>query len=305
MRVTLIHNPSAGDEETEGDHILSLIRRAGHDVVDVSAKDDDYKAALESPGDLVAVAGGDGTVRKVATKLIGRGIPIAILPVGTANNISRSLGIEGSLEELIAKWETASNKRVDVGRAIAPWGEASFIEGMGLGLFVTTMSILISADKESSAEFDDAGEKLERDVKALKGILSDYKCHSLNMVLDGRDLSGEYLLVEALNMNYIGPNLHLGPASDPSDGYLDFILVPEQKREELSQYLVGRLEGKEEAPHLDFERGKHLRLQWEGVEMHVDDRLWPDSKASADDPVQGVIDVRLEDHGLVFLCPTR
>ena len=109
-RVTLIHNPSAGDEETEADHLLSLIRKAGHDVVDISVKDDDYRAALESPGDLVAVAGGDGTVRKVATKVIGRGIPIAILPVGTANNISRSLGIDGPLEELIAKWDIASKK---------------------------------------------------------------------------------------------------------------------------------------------------------------------------------------------------
>ena len=176
---------------------------------------------------------------------------------------------------------------------------------MGLGLFATTMSILRSTDKESSAQFDDAEEKLERDLKVLKGILSDYRCHSLNMVLDGRDLSGEYLLVEALNMNYIGPNLHLGPASDPSDGDLDFIFVPEQKREELSQYLVARLEGKEEAPHLDFRRGKHLRLKWEGVEMHVDDKLWPEPEALADYPVQAVIDVQVEDDGLVFLCPTR
>jgi diacylglycerol kinase family enzyme len=266
---------------------------------------DDYRAALESLGDLVAVAGGDGTVRKVATELRGRGVPIAILPAGTANNISRSLGIDGPMEELIAKWETSSKKRVDVGTASAPWGDAAFIEGMGLGLFATTMSILNSTDKESSAQFDDAQEKLERDIKVLKGILSDYKAHSLDMILDGKPISGEYLLIEALNINYIGPNLHLAPASDPGDGYLDFIFVPEQKREELSQYLVGRLEGKEEAPQLDFERGKHLRLQWEGVEMHVDDKLWPNPEAHADYSAPAVIDVRVEDDGLEFLCPTR
>lgn len=304
MLVTLIYNPSAGDEETERENLLSLIRKAGHDVVDVSVKDD-YRSALESLGDLVAVAGGDGTVRKVATKLRGRGVPIAILPVGTANNISRSLGIEGPLEELIAKWETSSRKRVDVGRASAPWGDMHFIEGMGLGLFATTMSILDSTDKQSPDQFAGAEEKLERDIKVLKGMLSDYKSRSLNMILDGRAISGEYLLVEALNMNYIGPNLHLGPASDPGDGYFDFIFVPEQKREELSQYLVRRLEGKEEPPQLDFERGKHLRLRWEGAEMHVDDKLWPEPEALADHPAPAVIDVEVEDEALLFLCPKR
>lgn len=305
MRVTLIHNPTAGDEETESDHLLWLIRKAGHHVVNISAKDYDYRAALESPGDLVAVAGGDGTVRKVASKLIGRRVPIAILPVGTANNVSRSLGVDGSLEELIANWETATRKSVDVGKASGPCGEVHFIEGMGVGLFATTMSILRSTDKESSAQFDDAEEKLERDIKALKGILSDYKCHSLNMVLDDRDVSGEYLLVEALNMNYIGPNLHLGPASDPSDGYLDFIFVPEHKREELSQHLVGKLEGRDEAPHLDFERGKHLRFKWEGEEMHVDGKLWPEPESMADHPSSGVVDIRVEAGRLEFLCPRR
>jgi diacylglycerol kinase family enzyme len=304
MLVTLIHNPSAGDEETESDHLLSLIRKAGHEVVDISVKDD-YRAALESLGDLVAVAGGDGTVRKVATELIGRGVPIAILPLGTANNISRSLGIDGPMERLIAKWETSSKKRVDVGRASAPWGDAAFIEGMGLGLFARTMSILDSTDKGSSAQFGDAQEKLERDLKVLKGILSDYKAHSLEMILDGRAISGEYLLIEALNINYIGPNLHLGPVSDPGDGYLDFVFVREQKREELRQYLAGRLEGTEEAPQLDFERGKHLRLKWEGVEMHVDDKLWPGREALAAYSAPAIIDVRVEDEGLEFLCPTR
>jgi diacylglycerol kinase family enzyme len=304
MRVTLIHNPSAGPEDIDSDHLVSLIRDAGHEVVNISVKDDDYRSLLESPGDVVAVAGGDGTVRKVATKLIGSGIPIAILPVGTANNVSRSLGIEGHLEEMIAKWETAPMKSFDVGKASAPWGDATFIEGMGLGLFAKTMSILTSSDKESSDEFDDAEEKLERDLKALKGILSNYNCHNLNMVLDGKDRSGEYLLVAALNMNYIGPNLHLGPDSDPTDGYLDFIFVPEQKRDELSQYLLGRLEGKEEAPQLDVVRGRHLRLQWDGVEMHIDGKIWPDPEKLADYS-SGAIDVRVEHGALEFLCPTR
>lgn len=60
---------------------------------------------VESPGaaqaaellqvgvDLVVVAGGDGTVRGVVSALTGAGVPLAILPTGTANLFARNLGL--------------------------------------------------------------------------------------------------------------------------------------------------------------------------------------------------------------------
>src|SRR5205085_12423826 len=104
MRVTLIHNPTAGDESFSATKLTALIEQAGHEVSYQSSKKD-YKSALKEPADLVAVAGGDGTVRKVAIQLLGRNIiPIAVLPCGTANNIAKSLSITESPPELIAGW---------------------------------------------------------------------------------------------------------------------------------------------------------------------------------------------------------
>jgi diacylglycerol kinase family enzyme len=45
--------------------------------------------------DLVVAAGGDGTVRGCAEGLAGTGVPLAIVPHGTANLLARSLGIPG------------------------------------------------------------------------------------------------------------------------------------------------------------------------------------------------------------------
>jgi diacylglycerol kinase family enzyme len=260
---------------------------------------------LKDPGDMVAVAGGDGTVRRVATHLIGRRIPIAILPAGTANNIAHTLGIDGSFEELIASWHKSSIKEFDVGLASAGWGNAHFIEGMGVGLFSKTMSMLSLFDEQGDEEFESADDKMERDLKALKGILRDYRAQTLELELDGKDLSGEYLLVEAMNINYVGPNLYLGPASDPRDGYLDFILVPEEKREALGDYLVGRLEGKQEPPHLDFERGKHLSMRFNDMEMHVDDKMWGEAEfgqAESGSSSRQVVDIRVSPGALNFLA---
>ena len=80
---------------------MKAARKAGLPTTYQSIKDKDFKAALGENWDLVLVAGGDGTVAKVARCLVDRDIahriPIAILPVGTANNIARSLGIEGEV----------------------------------------------------------------------------------------------------------------------------------------------------------------------------------------------------------------
>jgi len=83
VRVTLIHNPGAGKQgKQNGEQIVELLEAAGHDVRYQSSKDDGWKNALKKPADLVAVAGGDGTVARVARRMAGRGIPVAALPSG-------------------------------------------------------------------------------------------------------------------------------------------------------------------------------------------------------------------------------
>ena len=82
------------------------------------------------------MAGGDGTVAGVTRRMVGRGVPVAILPSGTANNIARSLGLlKRPFEELVRGWRDARRVKLDVGIAYGPWGQRYFVEGLGAGLF--------------------------------------------------------------------------------------------------------------------------------------------------------------------------
>ena len=81
--MTLVYNPFAGDERHEGEHLLERLEEAGHDARLVSGRKK-LARQLEDPGELVAVAGGDGIVKEVAVALAGRRVPMAILPLGTA-----------------------------------------------------------------------------------------------------------------------------------------------------------------------------------------------------------------------------
>jgi diacylglycerol kinase (ATP) len=62
------------------------MKLADFDVRYVSVKQDDIEQALDKKTDLIVIAGGDGTITEVTTKLPDRSIPVAVLPLGTANN---------------------------------------------------------------------------------------------------------------------------------------------------------------------------------------------------------------------------
>src|SRR5262245_14355407 len=159
MRITVIHNPTAGDEAISERKLLSLLRDAEFEPTYYSKKDE-WKSFVEDPREMVVIAGGDGTIRSVARRLIGKDVPIAVIPLGTANNIAASLGVEGSPEEIIAQWPRAKARSFDVGIVEEPSDKTWFLEGAGVGLFADTMSILDAVDDNTDAEFSTTRDKL-------------------------------------------------------------------------------------------------------------------------------------------------
>src|ERR1044072_4407146 len=122
MKISLIYNGAAGaDEPLVAEDISSAIGKAGHDLLYVAVRHSDWPEAMSRDIDVLAVAGGDGTVGTAAKELVGKSVAIAVLPIGTANNIANTLGIiDRPIEELIAEWASASHMAFDVGRATGP-----------------------------------------------------------------------------------------------------------------------------------------------------------------------------------------
>jgi diacylglycerol kinase (ATP) len=313
MRITLLHNPESG-EELDAAQLTARLEEAGHHTVYVSTKERKrLHSALQDPGDLVVAAGGDGTVKAVARAIAGCGVPMAILPFGTANNIAKSLGVLGPTRELIAGWQTARPRRVDVGLARAPWGERRFVESVGGGVFARLIARGRSEVDENPLEL--TGNEIDRALQLLDRILESYRPHRWRMALDGVDLSGDYLLVEAMNVRFIGPNIPLSPDADPSDGLLDVVTVGEQHRATLRAYVAGRLQGSALAPRFPVHRGSQLHVTRPHPELHIDDDIWPEEGGSAEHAQDersdeardvraarlGPIDVTLERGALVVL----
>ncbi|MBE9166337.1 hypothetical protein IQ238_01900 [Pleurocapsales cyanobacterium LEGE 06147] len=308
MRITLMHNPTAGQGQHSKKSLLRALREAGYDPCYQSTDEDDFPRALSALGELVAIAGGDGTVNKVVKHLIGRDIPIAILPLGTANNISKTLGIDDSLENLITGWASAARRKFDVGVVESPWGTTHFIEAVGVGMFPQMMPLVSTAKKGHG--FASSNDELEYDLEAFKTLLYNYRPQAWQITLDGQDYSGRYLLVEAMNIQNIGPNICVAPLADPGDGHLDVVLITEEERETFGQYLTNCLSGDETTPDFTVCRGKHLQLRWEGSEIHFDSDIWAANKTPFEkvNPLKQAtpvtLEIRLEPHALEFLVPT-
>jgi diacylglycerol kinase family enzyme len=301
MKVVLIHNPAAGaEDQPSADDVAKSIRAAGHSVLFQSSNHADWKKLLQESADLIAVAGGDGIVGKIAKLSLGRNIPIAVLPMGTANNIAGALGLtDQPLEELIAAWQRARPVRFDVGVARGPWGENYFLEGIGVGLFADTMSRLDARKNVDLAHLEAAEEKITSVLEIMHIRLEGCPVHALKLTLDDRDLSGEYILVEAMNIRSVGPNLVLAPHAEPGDGLLDVVLITKDDEAELSEYLSNRI-GKGTGSHgLTGRRARRLRIECAGSRIHIDDDLWPEKGA----PTSAVVEIALADQVLEMLVP--
>jgi diacylglycerol kinase (ATP) len=278
VRLTVTHNPTAGDEEHSRERLTSLLAEAGHEVRYQSVKDDGWEAALASPGDLVVVAGGDGTVRRVFKELAGRPVAVAVLPFGSANNVARTLGLTDDDPAGLARgWHDGDRRPYDVGEVSSAWSLTRFVESVGGGIFAELLATAEDGDDDLDPE-----EKEERGLELLLSVIDGAPALPWALELDGRDVSGEFLAVEVMNIREIGPNVPLAPAASPGDGLFDIVVVGPDHRRPLATYLRSREQDRAvDPPHLPRSRGRRLSMRFPAeCPLHVDDQLWPEDGRS-------------------------
>ena len=142
MEALLIYNPNAGGSAEDEAQLFQkeLGRQGFQPIYTATQHEDDLDRILPQAKGLVVVVGGDGSLRAVATRLVDRDLPIFLIPNGTANNVGRTLGIEGDPLQILQRLQGGPTREVDMGRLSVPWGETYFLEGAGCGLFAEALA---------------------------------------------------------------------------------------------------------------------------------------------------------------------
>ena len=124
-RVALIYNPASGQKSgRRGSYIqsaLAVLREAGIDAeaLETHAPGSGKSLALASVRqgfDAVLACGGDGTVHEVLQSLVGTGVALGVVPLGTANALAQNLGLGRNPIKAVRALMAARPTEVPVGR---------------------------------------------------------------------------------------------------------------------------------------------------------------------------------------------
>lgn len=120
LRITVIANPVSGRVTAAVlDRIRAQLSESGCQVqactTEYSGHATELAAEVRDQVDMVAVAGGDGTVNEVVNGLAGSTVPLGVIPLGTANVLAKELGVARSVAAAIAALKSGVSKPVNLG----------------------------------------------------------------------------------------------------------------------------------------------------------------------------------------------
>jgi lipid kinase YegS len=258
------------------------LREAGHVVVGRLSFEEGDPArfaaeAAERGADLVVACGGDGTVNEVVNGLCGwasRGhgecgaLPrLAIVPLGTANDLAAGLGIPAEIPDALA---------------VAAGGRARPVD---LGVVNGRRFLNVSVGGFGTDATEGAAGEVKRVLGplayVLRGVqeLVEMDAAEGRFVAGGECLfAGPFLFFAVGNGRRTGGGNLLTPRADPSDGLLDVCIVPALSRAQFVALAPLLRSGR----HVD--RGEVIYRQVPALEVEADAPL----RVNADgEPMEG------------------
>lgn len=266
MRISLVINPRSGSIDGAG----PIVERLGADGADVAsfAPGEHASAVLERPDRLV-VAGGDGTIGACALEAAEAGIPLAVVPAGTANDFARALGIPLDIDAAITLARDPEARTTPVEVALAG-SSRPFVN-------VASAGLAVRAAREAAGLKARMG-PVAYLVGALRAGLGA-RAVPVSVVADGeRWFSGEAWQVVVSGTGRFGGGSAVGE-TDPDDGRLDITVVPAGPRLALARRAFGLRRGtlgeQDDVPH---RRAREVHVDLDGGDggFNVDGELVDD-----------------------------
>jgi YegS/Rv2252/BmrU family lipid kinase len=209
----LIINPNARQgAQAELDEGLERLAQAGITVERVASQSPEQSCQAvrerQNEVDLVIMGGGDGTISSMAATLYECELPLAVLPLGTANDLARSLGLTGELEQAFDTIIAGRRRRIDLGLV----NNHYFFNVAHLGLGVKVTQELTDEVKKQWGVLSY--------LKAFFAALARVKQFKAHLVADGVRYRQRSIQMAVGNGRYYGGGNVIDEATRIDDGKL-------------------------------------------------------------------------------------
>ncbi len=162
--------------------------------------------------DVFVAAGGDGTVRSVASQLVGSDKILGVLPIGSGNGFARELGFKPNIRSLLKDIKKEESHNIDV--IMLNDQICLNVAGVGLDSFVAH-----SFNKLKTRGFWTY-------VWAILINFFKFRPVHLEIQIPGEEnISEDLFLMTIANTRQFGNNAYIAPDASPNDGIIDIVLV--------------------------------------------------------------------------------
>ena len=245
---------------TRPDVILHVTRRAG----------DAERAAADAGAegrDLVVAVGGDGTVQEVVNGVMAAGgrSRVGIVPVGTGNDLARSLGLP---RDPAAAWTVAIGRGArPIDLLLATGGDGRrrwFGSAGGIGFDAQVAAAMATP---SGWQRGRAGYLL-----ATLAELRRFENRRVELTIDGIATTPRVLFVAIANGEFYGGGMRIAPGAAVDDGMLDLCIVGDISRLTALRQLANLYRGTHvRHPQVELRRGRSVVISGDaGTLVHLD-----------------------------------
>lgn len=205
-------NPNARSGRRSVAPALEVLRRSGIVVLDDASGAHPFEETIRERArevDLVVIGGGDGTLRAALSALVDTGLPLGILPLGTANDLARTLGIPTDIAAAAQIVADGATRPVDLGEVNGRY-------------FANVASIGYSADlaRNLTAEAKSRWGKLGYAMAAMN-LLAQSRPFYVDIEHDGVTERVRTVQISVGNGRFYGGGMAVAADAEPDDGMLD------------------------------------------------------------------------------------
>lgn len=287
-KVKFIYNPYSGENSILNniDKVIKIHQKKGYTIIPYRISmefsidnafediDDNYKYVL--------IAGGDGTVDTVVncmkTKEID--IPIAILPVGTANDFAKFIGMPSNIERACKQILSTKVKKIDVGKI----NDKYFLNVASMGLFT-------DISQKTDVNLKNTMGKLAYYIKGIEQ-LPNFKKLKVKVKSEKSYFDGDIYLMFIFNGQTAG-NLNFAYKAHVDDGLLDIIIIKAINPVDMFGLFINMLKG----DHLNNSSIIYFKTDKLEIECHENITTDIDGEKGPDFPLK----ITCIKHGLKIL----